>query len=426
MSEASVAYHLWPPEQVGASPEFREMQHAMGRLALRLTDDPYGRSYLQAAQESIDNDTLYGRSLKQFVALRGIKMAPRDKGLTTSNAININRSIAHAYYLDKYGDRFYEGLETPEGWAELDEVAKAIHSHYEHGELTEHLPLYYRSGRSNTSMGQRYGLLDLYLQIHREELGDSVSMLDVGPGLLIGSKQLAHKDQFPFENIEVVAGNINRQAIDDDRQYSADLTEKVSGDLLQRPSQVDVSHGVDLDDPTAPITRRWGYACLRIKGELNNPEFMHRYNEIANLPTSKVDHVVCDFSNFASMRKFNEKFPDKKYDVIFLSMVKHQVTSEEFTNMLAMARTLGKPKSESSPGVKILVFDFAYGPNMDTYLDWYRRPYRAHLFEVDPETGRGTEVLRSYDGRGRKIAVYAGKTAVKGRYMPTADAIMAA
>jgi len=177
-------------------------------------------------------------------------------------------------------------------------------------------------------------------------------------------------------------------------------------------------------DAYDPVTKRWARASLRPVSESRNPEFMDRFNLLAEARPDKVEFTRANFSSPRDIQRFMEKYKGKKFPFLTIIMAAHQFSRNEF-------KTMDKATDEmvDEIGAKYL-FDAAYynplTKGLQYYQDWHTVPGRFRAFikdKTDPEGYRWRKAFDSYDSRCGILSVAGCEMVLGGRVTPTAEVL---
>jgi hypothetical protein len=386
--------------------------------------DPCAGAFCEAARESLKEGDEYSAVLLDIVKHRQIKSRPRDPGVPAPQVANIAPAITRTFLLEGNPGELFEAYGEPEAWREANnDLAAFLRSDDPRTDMFSYL---IASANLSTTDRRRAGPLSAYLQIRHahEDLPDDTDILDVGSSVLVVPNQLARTDEIPLSPVTITSRPRLRSQLQPDEA----ATEAFNDVFNRRPFMQHII-GIDPMDPTDPVTAKFVRGSYRIKGELNNPNFMRTHDQLSHDFSERLGYARADFTSPKGMEEFEKKYPGQKFDIFLISMVGNQLARSEFENMISMARHYGKDEN-----ARILLQDLAHLPNdrrrgtiddAEFYLDWHGAPYRCRLFEIDPFKRTVDEVLRSVGTRCNEIQL-TGQLAIGGRPMSTRKALLEA
>ena len=238
---------------------------------------------------------------------------------------------------------------------------------------------------TQSNVVERYKAFKLVIGLLQSQLGDGLSVLDVGCSRNHGLKKL--KLNLPFKPVSC--------GVKDSDRLPHALLDSLFNGVLRQPLSLGRCQGSDIVPLAATDGRDWAKSCSFYPSELLNAAAVSEYDYLDSSDIAGVNFAIGDFKA-AGMGLHTYA---QKYDVITVSTFLYQLSADERVD----ARRLFKQYLR--PGGIIIYQDFvrpsADGQSLEFETNWFDSlfPYRTLLEFGNDITGQLYEVLRWDNGR---------------------------
>ena len=250
-----------------------------------------------------------------------------------------------------------------------------------------------------TDVATRALPVEYIMQSRAERFQDGVRWLNIGCGIMEGQSYLLNKSIHDLPPLTVVNTPDDRAA-----------TRKLKA-LLERPSLISESIGIDIADAFDANTYTWSRGSLR-PSELKNKSFIQRFDALAPcrgaLDDSRLQPAFFrgDILSDSDMAEFTAVHGDKKFQLVSALTMLHQLTDGDNTNK-ERQKLLERGRELLTDDGILLISDFAWlapkarAPRQLNFYRHWHEPFRYRSFIWDasePEAGL-QEILRSKNSR---------------------------
>jgi hypothetical protein len=250
-----------------------------------------------------------------------------------------------------------------------------------------------------TDVATRALPVEYIMQSRAERFPDGVRWLNIGCGIMEGQSYLLNKSIHDLPALTVVDTPDDRAA-----------TRKLKA-LLERPSLISESIGIDIADAFDANTYTWSRGSLR-PSELKNKSFIQRFDALAPchgvVDDSRVQPAFFrgDILSDSDMTEFTAVHGDKKFQLVSALTMLHQLTGGDNTNK-ERQKLLERGRELLTDDGILLISDFAWlapkarAPQQLNFYRHWHEPFRYRSFiwdAAEPAAGL-QEVLRSKNSR---------------------------
>jgi hypothetical protein len=240
---------------------------------------------------------------------------------------------------------------------------------------------------------------------YNERFQDGYKWVDVGAALGEIAKQILAKERYPMDPVIIMdhlGGTILQGTTDNANR------------LLRQPHRVRQCVAVDLIDPkNDEPTWQWAHGSLRPKSEMNNPEFMKKFDALTREQPNELNFFNGDLVDDKNLQEFYDKHMSEKADIVTMSTMLHQLKKKDRDRMLSIGQEL-----LTDEGL-LVIKDFTYvqsgSPRSPRFFRHWHHPGRYRMLILDKTDPRRSyqEMYRAKDSRNLVLAAGSGRIAVK-------------
>jgi hypothetical protein len=239
---------------------------------------------------------------------------------------------------------------------------------------------------------------------YNDRFRNGYKWVDVGAALGEIAKQILVKERYPIDFVTIMdhlGGTILQGTTD------------AANHLLRQPHRVRQCIAVDLIDPANDEpTWQWAHGSLRPKSEMNNPEFMKKFDALTREHPDELKFFNGDLVDSKNLHEFYEKHMSEKADLVTMSTMLHQLKKKDRDRMLSIGQEL-----LTDEGL-LVIKDFTYvqptNPRSPRFFRNWHHPGRYRMLILDKTDPRRSyqEMYHSKDSRNLVLAAGSGRIAV--------------
>ncbi len=311
-------------------------------------------------------------------------------------------------------DQISQGNE-PQTWEDADQWEQPIIDFFELASTSEpgihsakradeiSLNLNYRFVMTNNftrGIGDELAMQAFYL----DRFPNGYKWVDIGASLGEIAKQILAKERYPMDRATIMdhlGGTMLRGTTD------------AANHLLRQPHRVRQCVAVDLiDSRNDEPTWQWAHGSLRPKSEMNNPEFMQKFDALAREHPEELKFFNGDLVDGKNLQEFYEKHMSEKADIVTMSTMLHQLKKNDRDRMLSIGQEL-----LTDEGL-LVIKDFTYiqptNPHSPRFFRHWHSPGRYRMLILDKADPGGSyqEMYHAKNSRNLVLAAGSGRIAV--------------